>query len=289
VTDSLRREMERFLHDWRDDLSPAWSQFLDGAEPALDAINPALTFDIAEPVIPGRRDEPYPDAPAGAHVFRALDAIDPADVSVVVIGQDPYPRLTRATGRAFEDGELTDWGGKVAASLQRLMQSALALRHNRTDWAQGPGGWSAIRQAYRDGDLPLEPSNAYFDRLQSRHGVLFVNAGWTLTRFVPGGGEEQKAHIAPWRPVMTALLAGLAEREQGSIVYLLLGGFARSLFDATDIEARARDEGRWGTRVAKVVHPHPSALGSTGYFAAGNPLDKVNRALGDMDATPVDW
>ena len=38
-----------------------------------------------------------------AHVFRAFDELEPDRVKAVVIGQDPYPHVTRATGRAFED------------------------------------------------------------------------------------------------------------------------------------------------------------------------------------------
>lgn len=38
----------------------------------------------------------------GRHLFRAFNGINPDQVRVVVIGQDPYPERARATGRAFE-------------------------------------------------------------------------------------------------------------------------------------------------------------------------------------------
>lgn len=289
MSGTLRDDLRHFLHDWRGDLSPAWADFFGDVEPDYAAVPNALAGDPAFPIIPGRKGTPRPGAPVGAHVFRAFDGVDPAAVSVVVIGQDPYPRLSRATGRAFEDGALTDWRGTVAISLQRLMQSALMLRYDRPDLARTPADWATIRAGVANGSFILELPAAYFDRLQSAHGVLFVNAGWTLTKFVPGGGDEQKAHIAMWRAMMTRLLTGLAERDAGSVVYLLLGGFARTLFDQTGIEPRARARGTWGTQVASVVHPHPNAPGPTGYLASGNPLGRVNQALAAMSAPPVAW
>lgn len=285
---TLREQLATYLTDWRGDLGPGWQGFFDGVEPALAEVDPSLLSDPAYPVIPGRRGFPNEGAPAGAHVFRAFDGIDPAQVSVVVIGQDPYPRVSRATGRAFEDGALTDWSGSVAISLQRLMQSAVSLRLGRPELARTPADWKTIRTAIGDGSIAQEPPGAYFDRLQQA-GVLFVNAGWTLTRFVPGGGLDQKAHIAMWRPMMSRLLTGLASREQGRIVYLLLGGFARNLFAASGVEAEARARGVWDRSVSAVAHPHPNTIGERGYLARPNPLARVNSALVAMGDQPIPW
>lgn len=286
---TLRDELTTFLEGWRSDLSPAWSDFFATVEPDFDAVPLDLLSDTAFPVIPGRRASPRPGAPAGAHVFRAFDGADPKDVSVVVIGQDPYPRVSRATGRAFEDGALKGWDGQVAVSLQRLMQSAVAQRYGRPDLATKPADWKRIQAGVGDGSITLEGLGTYFDRLQQAHGVLFVNAGWTLTKFVPGGGPEQKGHIAMWRPVMDRLLTGLAERDEGRVVYLLLGGFAQKLFDASGVEQRAKADGRWGVALQKVAHPHPNTIGPTGYLESGNPLARVNEALAAMSAPPVAW
>lgn len=285
----LRDHLRVFLEDWRADLSPSWATFFGDAEPDFDAILPDLISDPQFPVLPGRRNRPSPQAPRGSHIFRALDGIEPAEVSVVLIGQDPYPRLDRATGRAFEDGALQNWGGNVAISLQRLLQSALSLRHGRSDFARGPGDWRTVQAAIQNGEVPMEPPSAYFDRLQTEHGVLFVNAGWTLTRFEPGGGAEQECHIAMWRPLMTRLLHGLAAEANRPVVFLLLGNFARNLFKSSGAEKRAREAGRWDTRARAVNHPHPNAPGPQGYFGHPNPLEGVNQALTEMGGPAVPW
>lgn len=284
---ALRTHLESYLAAWRADLNPAWRNLFDGVEPDFGAIPPQLTYDAEHPVIPPLRSRPLAGAPTGAHIFRAFDGVVPDAVRVVLIGQDPYPRISRATGRAFEDGALTDWQGQVAISLQRLMQSAVALRHGQPDFARTPGDWQRVRAAAAAGDVTLEPLGAYFDRLQAS-GVLLVNAGWTLTRFVPGGGEEQKAHIAMWRPLMRRLLQGLAERPGHPTVFLLLGGFAKKLFAESGVQARAQNGG-YADRIATVIHPHPNTVGPAGYLARGNPLEGVNAALAELGAAAVAW
>jgi uracil DNA glycosylase len=286
---TLRAQLADYLEGWKSDLDSEWRAFFGSVTPDLSAVDPALQSDPDLPVIPGRRGAPVLGAPAGAHVFRAFDGITPARVSVVVIGQDPYPRISRATGRAFEDGALLDWSGEVAVSLQRIMQSALADRLKRPELARTPANWQNIRQELNSGTITLEPLARYFDRLQESHGVLFINAGWTLTRFASGGSPEQRAHIAMWRPMMTRLLNGLAERPNGSVVFMLLGGFAQRLFRDSGVEQRARDRGAWARSVAAVPHPHPNTVGPSGYLARGNPLAGVNAALAAMSSPEVRW
>lgn len=286
---TLRAQLTSYLEGWRSDLSAEWSAFLGSVEPDLSAVDLDLQVDPDLPVIPARRGAPVPGGPVGAHVFRAFDGITPATVSVVVIGQDPYPRISRATGRAFEDGALTNWNGEVAVSLQRLMQSALADRLGRPELARTPADWQRIRQELNTGTITLEPLEQYFDRLQEMHGVLFVNAGWTLTRFAPGGSPEQKCHIAMWRPLMTRLLSGLAERSSGRVVFLLLGGFAQRLFRDSGVEQRAHESGAWQRSVAAVAHPHPNTSGASGYLAQGNPLARTNAVLAEMSGPAVRW
>ncbi|TIW29368.1 MAG: hypothetical protein E5V63_01220 [Mesorhizobium sp.] len=282
----LRDAMRKVLMGWREDLSPSWQSLFAAVEPDFAAIPEELTFDPAEPVIPSRKGLPLIGAPAGAHIFRAFDAVTPKAARVLVVGQDPYPRISRATGRAFEDGALTSWTGSVAVSLQHLVQSALSLRLARPELAVNGGGWATIRGEVTAGTIALEPLGAYFDRLQMAHGVLFVNAGWTLTRFISGGGPEQQAHIALWRPLMTQLLKGLSDRDEGRIVFLLLGGFAQRLFKASGVETEAKRRGIWGLQVRAVAHPHPN---TAAYFLKPNPLQAVNSALAAINSEAVLW
>lgn len=278
----LRGYLERQLDGWRNDLTPDWQIFFAEVDPDFSAVNFQLEHDPRLPMIPSRRIYPLEGAPANAHVFRAFDGLQPDKVRVVVIGQDPYPNKARATGRAFEDGALIDWKGAVALSLRSLMQSTLALRLSEPILNSGKRAWYEIHERVCKGDIELEAIGVWFDRLQLQEGVLFVNAGWTLTRFAP---LEQKAHIAMWQPLMKHLLERLAERDSPTL-FLLFGNFAQNLFAATEVELKARSSGVWQTRVGAVFHPHPNA---PSYFNRGNPLQAVNKMLVELGSNEIVW
>ena len=129
---TLRTEMKKFLTDWQDDVNASWRTALNDVEPALNAIGTGLTLEDDETIFPGRKGHPAPGARADSHVFRALDGLKPRDVTAVVLGQDPYPIASRATGRSFEQGDLPAWVAdrkKVAESLRRILQTVLSLIH----------------------------------------------------------------------------------------------------------------------------------------------------------------
>src|SRR5690606_31903502 len=106
---ALSHAMEDILAGWRDDLDPDWRAVFATTDLGFEAIDPSLTLDAWEPVFPARKGRVYPGAPKGAHIFRAFEGIRPADVRVVVLGQDPYPCAAFSTGRAFEAGNVASW------------------------------------------------------------------------------------------------------------------------------------------------------------------------------------
>jgi len=81
-----------------------------------------------------------------ADPFRALRLVRPADVRVVVLGQDPYPRPGHADGLAFSAGQ-----GKPH-SLRRIFA---VLAADRPGW-QPPARWALDAWA-RQGALLLNP------------------------------------------------------------------------------------------------------------------------------------
>eukprot|EP00003_Mantamonas_plastica_P028243 TRINITY_DN6320_c0_g2_i2.p1 TRINITY_DN6320_c0_g2~~TRINITY_DN6320_c0_g2_i2.p1 ORF type:complete len:142 (-),score=23.23 TRINITY_DN6320_c0_g2_i2:177-602(-) len=61
--------------------------------------------------------------------------MSPQDFSVVIIGQDPYPREESAVGIAFYDGMIKEWKNRLSPSFQNIVKAALANRN----WMK-PGG-----------------------------------------------------------------------------------------------------------------------------------------------------
>jgi len=295
MTASLREELRAFLGNWRADLSPAWNVVLADVAPAYEAVRADLAFDPAEPIYPGRKGRPLSGAPPGAHVFRALDGLAPEDVRVVIVGQDPYPKIAQATGRAFEQGDLRTWSTKgVAISLRRIVQVLVAARTGNPAYATSDADWKRLTADLDAGTLDLDAPPALFDRLQGE-GVLLLNAALTITRYERSAQSPQiTGHIPLWRPVMAAILRHLAAHPGRGVVFALWGGPAQAVFEQQKVRDAAEAAGTWGTRVAVARHSHPNAYprkGGSGrpFFAPPNPFLEVNRHLQAMGAPSVAW
>ncbi|MBT2326924.1 hypothetical protein J7E62_32000 [Variovorax paradoxus] len=285
---ALRDALSDFVQGWREDLSPAWRALLADAQPNPLGVGAALVADPLQPIYPARRHAPLPEARVDAHVFRALDNIAPAQVRCVLIGQDPYPALRRATGRSFEQGDLAGWqvpSAAVANSLRVLVRMLVAERSQ--DSALLKLSWAKLASHAATPAVALEPPRALFDRLQVEQGVLFLNAGLTITRYLPGGAPEQiRGHLPFWRPVVGQMLRALATRGSGEVVFLCLGQLAQRLLVNEGVKQAAMQAGTWGTRAADVALPHPVA---NGFIGGPNPFGAVNAKLAAMSAVPIRW
>lgn len=282
---ALRTHMRERFADWQNNLPPnsGWPAFFEGcSEPSFAAIPEDREIENNAPIWPGRRGGNLQRAPNGAHICRAFDGIEPEDVRVVVLGQDPYPSIAMATGRSFEDGAWIAGGRpeELAASLKPLMLAAWATQPNHAEDFR-PRGWSDLIQ--RQG-FALPRPEVYFDTLV-RGGVLFVNAAWTHTR-----SRDVGVHLNVWKPVMRHLLRRLAWRDSSRpIVFLLLGGDARDLFLSTVGGHFRQDVLNRATRLATVYSDHPAYQGGVPYFAHGNPMTRVNQALLHLGSEAVQW
>lgn len=285
---ALRNRMQAFLADWAADL-PEDPEALDGQQrmgwrdlfedcPDLDFEAIPETANIADDaaVWPRRRVWQPPALVRQANMCRAFDGVEPNDVRVVVMGQDPYPDSIRATGRAFEDG---GWNGQrpqtLAHSLKPMMLAAWATQANQEALFRA-GGWPELTQmrAFR-----LPPQSSYFDYL-AENGVLFVNAAWTHTK-----DGDIKHHLNLWQPVLRHLLRSLASRAEAPLLFVLLGLKAQKTFEESGAIEAARVNGTWGRTVDQLCLPHPS----TAAFLRQNPWGSVNEFLLARDSEAIDW
>lgn len=279
----LRRLLRAHLaQDWRDDLPPVWQAFFDDDRARPDL--PGMTNDdhVPDPADlfparlqlgrPRRADEVVPRR----HMTRAFDRLTPERVKVVVLGQDPYPRIASATGRAFEDGA---WNGTSleteANSLKRLLQSAAACQCPDLQISEEADDWVRVWDVIDSGDLAAPVMPLYFDDL-AEQGVLCVNAAWTFT------GREKvhlDAHLKLWRPVVQHLILELIQQPDGGPVFLLLGEKAKKVFyRAARRHLRAHPQ----HNVRTVYCAHPTAWRGQTYFDYPNPLTRVNDMLDDV-------
>ena len=247
---------------------------LDGIEPDYLSIPMAVEIDEVVPVFPFRRGVVAPQGVAAeAHLCRAFDGIARNATRVVVIGQDPYPSIASATGRAFEDGS---WDGtlpNLKDSLKRFTQSAILTIEDGPELPNDRADWGAVRQLVDNGQVTMPPNlRRYFDSM-AQQGVLFINSSWTRSR-----DEDLKYHLELWKPVHDQLIKNLAFSADAHTVFLLFGESAQMRFLAADPIFR---------HAAIVAHPHPSR--ASHYFRTINPLERVNSALTALGQAPINW
>lgn len=140
--------------------------------------------------------------PRATAVFRALELTPFANVRVVVVGQDPYPSSSNATGVAFSTGPQ----GAVTDALRAIYTNLASHTTFVTP---------------THGDL-----TAWADR-----GALLLNAALTLSP----ASLDQRCRL--WHPFVSAMLAALSATGR-PIPVVLLGGKAYDLRGSvTDLAA----------------------------------------------------
>ena len=220
---TLRSELEQRLGNWRDHLCPSWIDVLGTAEPAFSQVDSGELFDQAHPVFPNLEGN-------CRHVFSAFDRLTPTEVKVVLIGEDPYPDIDKATGRSFEQGDLYYWVPlrgdnhrvSCAMSLQSIVQQLATFCTGCPAYFESNGGWERlrrdIRQCARLNNLIPTPQ-ALFDQWQNE-GVLMLNTALTFTK-----KSQQRYHAKLWRPFVRAVISHLA-CCQTTTVFLCFGNKA---------------------------------------------------------------
>jgi uracil DNA glycosylase len=290
--------MTEHLRNWKNDLDPAWRCLFNGVEPDINGLGDRGDEQAVSDIHPPRRTfGPPPRSGEGSirHMTRAFDGIVPDKVRVVVIGQDPYPKAKRATGRAFEDGAWNKAKNSpaIAASLRPLLVSAAACekpdlnlleseKNRSTDWAK-------VKEKIGEGALAPPAAPGHFDALAAK-GVLFLNAAWTFTDKTK---KTKEAHQRVWRPVMEHLIRAFTKSDRTRpIVFLMLGKDAKILLEGA--VCKLGIDGVQVIRMATVFCAHPESKrikfsNTKHYFDYDNPLKRVNAALTALGSEQVRW
>lgn len=140
--------------------------------------------------IPKIESEAYPPP---RNRYRALELLDPADVNVVILGQDPYHGEGEAHGFAFSVPN----GVKMPPSLRNI-----------------------FRELADDINVPL-PTETDLTRW-ARQGVLLLNTALTVAPGRPGSHANNG-----WKRVTDAIISALANSDK-PLVFVLWGKHAQS-------------------------------------------------------------
>ncbi len=283
----LREAMREILLGWREDLDPAWRSVVAQTKLGFDAMDPTLTLEPWEPVLPARKGKTLPGAPKGAHIFRAFEKISPRDVRVVVLGQDPYPCSAFSTGRAFEAGNVAEWRElekMFSVSVRTFMLLIAAARSGDNSYTRSVAEWPRLRSEIEAGAFAIEPAAAIADRWVSQ-GVLLLNSTLTLSRFAVAGDPHQtRGHLPLWRPFTAAVTRFLAVRD-APVVFIAFGKQAAEILSGSGVELAGEDTANG--KIACVVREHPARGDEV--LAPPNPFTLANQRLQAMKASPIAW
>ncbi len=152
--------------------------------------------------------------PEHKNVLRFLQC-DLSNIKVVILGQDPYPEKGRATGRAFEVGDLGSWNDKFRqVSLKNIVRLIHKAYNNFNEYKEIKR-FSEIQDEIKLGKFNILPPNEIFSSWE-RQGVLLLNTYLSVESGITG------SHIEIWEPFSIKLLEFISN-ENKNINWFLWG------------------------------------------------------------------
>lgn len=159
--------------------------------------------------------------PAPDKVFRFLNT-DVEQIKVVVLGQDPYPQVGVATGRAFEPSGYDQWYAKTKnTSVRNILRAVYASVEGVKAYEDIPT-YLEIGKLIRESKFRIAPPPEWFDSTE-KQGVLWLNSALTCRVDEPG------SHAEIWKGFMQSVIAYLLE-QNSEIKWFLWGRNAINTF-----------------------------------------------------------
>jgi len=157
--------------------------------------------------------------PEKENVLRFLNQ-DLNKIKIIILGQDPYPEKGRATGRAFEVGDLNSWNEKFRqVSLKNIIRAIHKVYRGYTRY-EDIKKFSEIQNEIRKEEFEILPPDKLFKSWE-KQGVLLLNTYLSVEVGKPG------SHKKNWEKFNENLLKYISENNQ-DIKYFLWGKHAES-------------------------------------------------------------
>ncbi|MDP2439648.1 MAG: uracil-DNA glycosylase [archaeon] len=263
-----------------------WELFEGGAEEWYGQLKGVLARGAAAEFLgPGRSRWVVPGRP---FVFQALKARAPGEWSVVVFGQNPYPRMESATGIAMLDNTFSTWAdprfGKVV-SMRTIAKAALRWRDPSVPVSTTVAD---LRARFKRSSV-VEPPQ-WFAAMLSQ-GVLLLNAALTTTSTdAPSSSDAPtpSAHDKFWQPVVAEILRTIFHHRAATgsgLVFSWWGTKALSLRKKY-VDGLALQYPQ--VPVVHLQHSNPAAQGDT-FSNQGSVFQDINDALQQLRLPQVDW
>ncbi len=165
-----------------------WEKFIDSN--LLDKIMVKVNKKYEEAVV----------FPEKKEIFKAFELVNPLDVKVVILGQDPYHNYGQANGLAFSLKK----GCKITPSLRNIFKEM-------------------------NNDLNINRCDVDLSDL-AKQGILLLNTILTVEKGLPSSHKN-----IGWEQFTDDVILNLQENDK-PIVFLLLGNYAKSKKRLIDVE-----------------------------------------------------
>lgn len=152
--------------------------------------------------------------PSADKALRFL-SIDLNEIKYIVLGEDPYPQESVATGRAFEVSNVETWQD---TSINVSLKNILKLIHKHQQGNSKVKSITDVRKEIKDDIFKVLPPNVIFDHWE-KEGVLFLNTAFTCEI------DESGSHRTIWFCFTKKLIQYISNNSL-NLTWCLLGSHA---------------------------------------------------------------
>lgn len=224
---------------------PSWHESIAQGLTALYQQTPGYFHDLLK----------HEFLPSENRLFAAF-SLPISEVSHVLIGEGPYPRIQSATGYAFMDGAVTSlWANSARVGLSKSVNRATSLRNFikmllvaegvlRPD-DTGASAFAQIAVELADATNAYIESGAELQANFTRQGILLLNASLV---YRPDVAPAKDARA--WQPFLQTILRALLSRTTQAPADLILWG---KIAETINLLPEAKN-------FAQIVSEHPYNL-----------------------------
>lgn len=257
------------LHRHLSTLADAWQGALrtDAVAEALARLTAMLTTRLAAGALI------YPEEP-----FRALQALAPSDIKVVILGQDPYHGPGQAQGLAFS---VPDTLARPPSLRNIFLEIAREYQELSVGEQEGPAPGSRMTPGKMgspaQGRLDIGPAPAGNDLSRwASQGVLLLNTVLTVEDGKPASHAK-----SGWETVTDAIIS-LVARDPAPKVFMLWGAHAQAKRDLIHAQGKHL--------ILTSNHPSPlSARRPPAPFLGCGHFLQANVWLSQQNRQVIDW
>ena len=224
--------------------------------------------------------------PTKDRIFAFLKDTTLDDVSVVIVGQDPYDKPQEATGMAFSTSKYleyktpsieaiyTELEREHYIALDKEIQEMYPIHPDMDERARTKT--LKARQSLSNKYRYIAPKTGSLRRWRSQ-GVLLLNSALTI---VPHSNKQRdaKKHYELWRAFVVTFLSYI-NSQRNNVVFMFWGVVAKSLHKEQAIKKKAAN--------LYLEGPHP--VNRQGKFVGCGHFSQANEFLVKCGKKPIEW